>query len=126
MLYLAALLATLVLAAYLTPARWWKRPTARGLAILAGGTWAISSAVLAWQGKPAVASGSFVVYHDLNLRTGSGVQSARLAVVPAGTTVTATGKHEGDWWELHVVRDGKTQTGWSSSLWLRRAQELQP
>ncbi|MES2126260.1 MAG: SH3 domain-containing protein [Pseudomonadota bacterium] len=124
MAYLAAFLVTLVLAAWLTPARWWKRPTARGLAILAGGTWAIGSAVLAYQGKPLVASGSFLVYHDLNLRSGSGVQSARLAVVPAGSTVIATGKHDGDWWELQVARDGKMQIGWASSLWLRRAQEL--
>lgn len=37
---------SLVLAAFLTPARWWRRPTARGLAILGGGTWAIGTLLL--------------------------------------------------------------------------------
>ncbi|MTV56510.1 SH3 domain-containing protein, partial [Massilia buxea] len=37
--YLLALAITLVLAAFLTPRRWWRRPTARGLAVLGAGTW---------------------------------------------------------------------------------------
>ncbi|HEV7813508.1 MAG TPA: SH3 domain-containing protein [Janthinobacterium sp.] len=41
-----ALALTLVLAAYLTPRNWWRRPNARALAILAGGTWGLGSLIL--------------------------------------------------------------------------------
>lgn len=44
--WLTALVITLVLACWFTPASWWKRPTARGLFVLAGGTWAIASLML--------------------------------------------------------------------------------
>ncbi|MDB5754006.1 MAG: bacterial domain protein, partial [Massilia sp.] len=37
---------TLVLAAFLTPAHWWRRPNLRALAILAAGTWGIGSLLL--------------------------------------------------------------------------------
>ncbi|SFU51009.1 SH3 domain-containing protein [Pseudoduganella namucuonensis] len=45
--YLAGLAMTLALASWLTPRAWWRRPTARGLAILAGGTWGAGSLLLA-------------------------------------------------------------------------------
>jgi hypothetical protein len=129
------LAATLVLAALLTPARWWRRPTLRALAVLAAGTWGIGSLLLAL--KPAAAteavavirpaasiSGrSFHVFEDLNLRAASGTGARRIAVVPAGAQLTTTGAREGDWWEVSGKVAGKPVTGWVSSLWLRRAEE---
>jgi hypothetical protein len=54
--YGAGLALTLALAARLTPAAWWRRPTARGALILAGGTWACGSALAlaAGFGTPAL------------------------------------------------------------------------
>jgi hypothetical protein len=135
----AGLLATLVLAAYLTPRAWWRRPNARALAVLASGTLVIGG-VLAWLVTPRehvrsalLASASaplpgqaYQVYRDLNLRAGSGVDAPRLAVVPAGGQVIATGVRQGDWWQLSTTVDGHTRLGWASSLWLRRPGELQP
>ena len=37
---------TLVLAAFLTPRGWWRRPNLRALAILAAGTWSLGSLIL--------------------------------------------------------------------------------
>lgn len=51
--YLAGLAMTLVLASWLTPRAWWRRPTARGLAILAGGAWGAGSLLLALMRPPA-------------------------------------------------------------------------
>ncbi len=135
--YLLALAITLVLAALLTPRRWWRRPTARGLAVLGAGTWAIGALLLpavavplavpaasAVAGAPRLpASGQpYRVYRDLNVRVAAGVGAARLAVVPAGALVTPTGEREGDWWR---VRYGAApqRSGWASSLWLRQAGE---
>jgi hypothetical protein len=129
------LAATLVLAALLTPARWWRRPNLGALAVLAAGTWAISTLLLSL--KPAaatetiavirpaapMASRSFHVYEDLNLRAASGTGARRVAVVPAGAQLTATGATDGDWWEVSGKVAGKPVTGWVSSLWLRRAEE---
>jgi hypothetical protein len=156
--------ATLVLAAFLTPARWWRRPTARGLAILGGGTWACGILLLHAFGTAAPAGASagsggsteggqvdafmqhpparpmanaaadlpvrgerYRVHRDLNVRDAAGVGAARLAVVPAGSFVTPTGTHDGDWWQVRY-EDGsqgtsRTRTGWTSSLWLRSAAE---
>ncbi len=44
--YLAGLAMTLVLASWLTPRSWWRRPTARGLFILGAGSWAMGSLLL--------------------------------------------------------------------------------
>ncbi|WP_229424992.1 hypothetical protein [Massilia sp. Se16.2.3] len=41
----ASLAATLVLAAHATPRAWWRRPNARALLVLVGGTAAIGSAL---------------------------------------------------------------------------------
>jgi hypothetical protein len=132
---------TLVLAAYLTPGRWWKRPNARALAVLVAGTWGVGSLLLwltqspamattpaasgiaAVHPAPAAAGRTYHVFEDLNLRAGSGVSAKRVAVVPEGATVTATGARDGDWWEVRTRAGGKEVTGWVSSLWLRRADE---
>ncbi|MES2261209.1 MAG: SH3 domain-containing protein [Pseudomonadota bacterium] len=44
--YAIGLAVTLVLASWLTPRHWWRRPTARGLLILGGGAWAGGSLLL--------------------------------------------------------------------------------
>jgi uncharacterized protein YraI len=140
--FATGLAVTLVLAAFLTPRSWWKRPNLRALAILAAGTWGIGSLLLALAPAPAIATPtmatggvaavrpaaptagrSFHVFEDLNLRAASGTSARRVAVVPAGAQVTATGARDGDWWEVSGSVGGKPVTGWVSSLWLRRADE---
>lgn len=118
------LVVTLALAAWLTPARWWRQLNARALAIVGVGTWGIGAMVLALAQPPAPASlATFRVYEDLNLRAAKGTQSARIAVVPAGSVVTSTGVRDGDWWQVSAQVGGKEVRGWSSSLWLRRPDE---
>lgn len=51
--YVAAFSATLVLARYLTPARWWRHANARALAVLVGGTWALGTGLLWLANAPA-------------------------------------------------------------------------
>ena len=139
--FVAGLAITLVLAAFLTPGRWWKRPNLRALAILVAGTWGIGSLMLWLAPAPAMASTPAVgaiaaarpaspgagrtyhVFEDLNLRAASGTGSPRVAVVPVGAIVAATGARDGDWWEVSARVGGKQVTGWVSSLWLRRADE---
>jgi hypothetical protein len=139
------LVATLVLAAFFTPARWWQRPNLRALAVLAAGTWGIGSLLLWLAPAPAMATTAavteavaairpaaptagrgFRVFEDLNLRAASGTSARRVAVVPAGAQVTATGMTDRDWWEVSARVGGKPVTGWVSSLWLRRADEIRP
>jgi hypothetical protein len=144
--YGVGLIATLVLAAFATPRHWWKRPNARALAVLAGGTLVIGSA-FAWLFAPpstaqaaplaaplaAVAAmpspeapepgARYRVFDDLNLRSSRSVGARRLGVVPAGAIVTATGAQAGDWWEIAARVDGEDVRGWASSLWLRRPDE---
>ena len=138
--YAAGLAATLVLAAFLTPRAWWRRANLRAASVLAAGTLVIGGA-LAWLFVPAVpaqagpvaaavplaglpeAGMRYRVHDHLNLRSGRGVGSIRLGVVPAGATVVATGEHEDDWWEVTARLDGEPVRGWASSLWLRRVDE---
>lgn len=140
--YAMALIATLVLAAFLTPRAWWRRANARAFAVLAGGTLAIGSG-LAWLvAPPAIAQAAplaavpampmhdapepgvrYRAFDDLNLRSSRGVGARRLGVVPAGSIVTATGAHAGDWWEITARLGGGNVRGWASSLWLRRLDE---
>ena len=124
---------TLVLAAFLTPRAWWRRPSVRALAILAAGTWAIGSLLLlpmaptpalAATSATTVAGRTYRVFEDLNLRDASATSARRVGVVATGTMVTATGAHAGDWWEVRATIKGKRVTGWVSSLWLRRADEV--
>lgn len=149
--FVAGLIITLVLAAYLTPRGWWKRPNARALFIMLAGAWGFGSLILYATHAPAAATPHtsaapaaantaqptqagdtaqaartgqpFRVHRDLNLRAAPGVQAARMIVVPAGAIVTPTGRHDGDWWQVSATLDGREQTGWASSLWLRRSGE---
>ena len=133
----AALLLTLALAAWLTPRAWWRRANARALAVLAAGTGAFGTALWWWAApaspapQPAVAihqdapqpGRSYRVADALNLRSAVGVGAARVAVLPAGSVVTATGSQDGDWWRVTAQVEGAAVEGWASSLWLRRADE---
>ncbi|MGZ8289376.1 MAG: SH3 domain-containing protein [Telluria sp.] len=131
--YAAGLLLTLALASFLTPAGWWRRLNARALAVTAAGTWAIGSMLAAMVPQAAEAAPrpaavarperTYQVFSALNLRGGTGTSARRIAVVPAGATVTATGARDGDWWEVRFESNGRKVTGWASSLWLRRADE---
>ena len=134
------LIVTLVLAAWLTPARWWRQLNARALAIVGVGTWGIGSLVLAMAQTPAAPSAtlgiapvtlaaphtgrSYRVHQDLDLRAAKGTDAARIALVPAGTMVTTTGNADGDWWQVSARIGEREVRGWSSSLWLRRADEI--
>ena len=142
--FAAGLVLTLVLAAFLTPAHWWRRLNLRALAVTGFGAWGIGTLIL-WLAQPqaplmaatpltrGVASVSqkaapaerrtYRVFDDLNLRAARGTAAPRIAVVPAGALVTATGLRDGDWWQLSARVEGKQVVGWSSSLWLRRADE---
>ena len=146
---LIGLTVTLVLAAWLTPARWWRQLNARALAIVGLGTWGIASLLL-WlaqsqqafqstapamtamaatsgvaplKARSQLAGLTYRAYDDLNLRAEKGTAARRIAVVPAGTVVTTTGARDGDWWQVSARVGGKDVRGWSSSLWLRRADE---
>jgi len=139
--YGAALLLTLCACARLTPRAWWRRPNARALGVLAGGTVAVGAALLALFGAPQpaavatpgsaalaeapVAGARYRVVDALNLRAAGGVDGERLLVVPTGTRVIATGRRDGDWWQVRARLDGAPVEGWASSLWLRRADERQ-
>ena len=137
--YAAGLLLTLCLAAWLTPRAWWRRPNARALAVLVGGT-ALLGGLLhlaAGPGEPEaaappalaadrdapVAGGRYRAWDHVNLRADAGIGARRLAVVPAGSLVEATGRRAGDWWQVSAVVGGRRMEGWASSLWLRRADE---
>lgn len=128
--YAAAFAITVLLARYATPRHWWRQANARALAVLALGTWGIGSLlapVAAAALPPAAAARApqpgqrYVVFRDLNLRAAAGTGAPRIATLPQGATVTATGRHEGDWWQLNIGR----RSGWASSLWLRKATEVQ-
>lgn len=137
--YAAGLLLTLCLAAWLTPRAWWRRANARALAVLVCGTALLGGLLHAALGPgvgetaPRLAAGAPVaepapgaqyrVREHLNLREDTGTGARRLAVVPAGSRVTATGLRRGDWWQVSAVVDGRRLDGWASSLWLRRADE---
>jgi hypothetical protein len=133
--FAVALVLTLVLAAWLTPRAWWRRPNARALGVLCAGTFGIGSALL-WLAGPSTAAARpaataafapetriYRAYDDLNLRDGTGVFARRVAVVPIGASVTATGERKGDWWQVSARVDGREVRGWVSSLWLRRPEE---
>lgn len=141
--FAAALVATLMLASMLTPASWWRQANARAAAILVGGTWGLGTLFL-WMLQaphpalslrapalvsaapapaPALQAGAYRTYRSLNLRSSTGTGAEKLAVLPAGALVTASGVRHGDWWQVRTQVDGKPVSGWASSLWLRRADE---
>jgi uncharacterized protein YraI len=66
---------------------------------------------------------TYRVHDDLNLRSAGGVGSPRMAVVPAGASVVATGEQSGEWWRVRARVNGRDVEGWASSLWLRRTDE---
>ncbi len=138
----AAIVLTLCACAWLTPRAWWHRPNARALGVLAAGTVAGGALLLALFGVPLtlppsvelaeaslpatevpVAGAHYRVRDALNLRVAGGIGAERLLVVPGGTRVIATGRRDGDWWQVRANLDGKHVEGWASSLWLRRADE---
>ena len=145
--YGGALVLTLCACAWLTPRAWWRRPTARALGLLGLGTAAGGTLLLALIGNPArnpaavapsvqtaraqdatgtdlpVAGARYRAHDALNLRVAGGVGAERLLVMPAGARVEATGRRDGDWWQVRATVDGKQVEGWASSLWLRRADE---
>lgn len=140
------LVATLVLASIFTPASWWRQLNLKAIAVVGLGTWALASLVL-WLAQGGAPHGMaqfpltattgvapiaaavpepgrrYRAHDDLNLRTGKGTGARRIAVVPAGSVVTTTGVRDGDWWQVNTRVAGKNVQGWSSSLWLRRADE---
>jgi hypothetical protein len=149
--FAAGLIVTLFLAAYLTPRTWWRRPNTRALLIMVVGAWGFGSLILyathgaaSAQASPLIAATTptaftddsateswrsaaaghpFLVHRDLNLRAAPGVHAARLAIVPAGAEATPTGMRNGDWWQIKTSVNGHENTGWVSSLWLRRSGE---
>ncbi|AXA91175.1 SH3 domain-containing protein [Massilia sp. YMA4] len=135
--YLLALALTLALAAALTPRHWWRRPTARGAAVLGGGTWALGALLLAAlplapliaapdavvePPRTLAAGQAYRVHRDLNVRAQAGVGAARVTVIAAGALVTPTGERDGDWWRIRYGA-APQRLGWASSLWLRQATE---
>jgi hypothetical protein len=139
---LPALVLTLVLACWLTPRRWWRRPTAGTLALVGGGTLAfgmlfasllpahraagplpLALPVAAAAPAPSTPVLRYRVVDDLNLRAAKATGAPRLAVLPAGTLVTRSGAADGDWWQVRARVRGREVEGWTSSLWLRRIDE---
>ena len=94
-----------------------KLATARALSAAAAAREASAKAAGPIAGQP------FQVHRTLNLRTAAGVHATRLITVPAGATVTPTGARSGDWWQIKTSVAGRENTGWVSSLWLRRSGE---
>jgi hypothetical protein len=146
--FVLAFALTLVLACWLTPRRWWRRPTAGTLALVGGGTLGFGmlfAALLAGLlpapaartasplalSPPAVPAPSapalrYRVIDDLNLRAAKATGAPRVAVLPAGTLVTRSGAADGDWWQVRARIQGREIEGWASSLWLRRIDEGRP
>jgi hypothetical protein len=149
--YGLGLVLTLVLACWLTPRRWWRRPTARNLALVGGGTLAFGILfthlfehllvpllpaarpvmarplpLAAAQPPPVLPPEKRLRYRvvdDLNLRSAKATGAPRLAILPAGTLVQPTGAMDGDWWQVRTRLKGRQVEGWTSSLWLRRVDE---
>ncbi|WP_426113653.1 SH3 domain-containing protein [Massilia sp. PWRC2] len=145
-IFAAAFVLTLALASVCTPAHWWRRPNLKAITLVAAGSWGIGSALLALAppttapapaqlaGQAAARSAaastpptyqrtSYRAFDDLNLRASASIDGARLALVPAGATVTTTGVRAGDWWQVRASIGQRQLDGWVSSLWLRRAEE---
>lgn len=124
--WVAAFVLTVLLARVLTPRHWWRNANLRAGAVLVFGTWAIGTILLplaarALPPEPGPRAGErYLVYRDLNVRSGTGTDAIRLGTLVAGETVIATGRRDGDWWQ---VRTGQQRTGWANSLWLRRPEE---
>jgi Flp pilus assembly protein TadB len=82
--YALGLLATLVLAAYLTPRRWWRRPNARALAVLVAGSWALGSLLLSQlPATAAAAAGAFPATATVTATASTAVDTAPVPAPPA-------------------------------------------
>lgn len=66
---------------------------------------------------------AYTVHRPINLRRAASVRAERLRTLPAGSLVTPTGSSHGDWWQITACSAGRCDTGWVSSLWLRRSEE---
>jgi len=134
--WLAGLALTLVLAAWLTPRRWWRRPNLQALAVVGAGTLAFGTlfgAAFAPSAAAPVAVTSrapepagptrYLAADVLNLRSAPGVRAPRVAQLAPGTAVDRIGPASGDWWHIRATVDGAPVDGWASSLWLRRVDE---
>ena len=64
-----------------------------------------------------------VTSHQSPSRTPVGVTVAPAGTVISRAALTPTGVREGDWWQVTTSANGLEQTGWVSSLWLRRGGE---
>jgi hypothetical protein len=121
----------------LTPRAWWRRPNTRAVGAGAG-YGPDRRRALGWLAPPRAfvcvcararaalplpaAGRSYRVADALNLRAARGVGARRVLVLPAGSTVQATGSGR----RLvagHGERGRPAFEGWASSLWLRRADE---
>ncbi|WP_338847287.1 SH3 domain-containing protein [Massilia sp. W12] len=129
-----------------TPRRWWRQPTmANGALLLAVSmlcSWLVLQAAQAWREedappasapltpppRAASAGGWYVTHQGLHLRSAPATSAPRIATLPAGLAVWRSGQYSGDWWRICYTRaeDGVLQSGWASSLWLRRPDERQP
>jgi len=132
----AGLLLSLWACAHLTPREWWRRPNLRAGGSLAAGTAVLGTSLYMIAGGPAaseaghaappvepVAGARYRTHDALNLRAATGTDAPRLVVVPAGSRVVATGRREGDWWQVRAEVEGRESLGWANSLWLRRPDE---
>lgn len=85
----------------------------------------VTNAVAEAPAVPATAaaepSGEYRSIHRLNLREAPGTAAPRITVIGQGDTLTYDGTREDDWWRMRT-RTG--QVGWTSSLWLRRPDEI--
>ncbi len=130
----AGALLALLSAACLTPRRWWQRPTLAAMAFLllcgAGYSFAVwrfagnahkTAQLPAFSNQAATpALGYFRVQQALHLRASTATFAPLLARLPAQQLVWATGQRDGDWWQVC----SELGTGWVSSLWLRRLDEM--
>lgn len=65
-------------------------------------------------------AGKYRVHQPLNLREGPDVMAPRVRVLAKADEVAYLGERKADWWR---VRASTGETGWVSSLWLRRTDE---
>ena len=87
--YGLALALTLVLAAFLTPARWWRRPTARGVAILGAGTWAFGALLLHLVAPPMAGASRAIVARIPLMKRGESSVERSVARLIASSIATA-------------------------------------
>ncbi|MEN9868008.1 MAG: hypothetical protein RL748_3598 [Pseudomonadota bacterium] len=80
----------------------------------------IASTGASSRGQPGP-QGHYISFQRLNLRLQPGTESPLINTIERGQTLHFIGPVAGDWWR---VRSAAGQTGWVSSLWLRRPEEM--